>query len=444
MTHWRSILIAGLLIVPATYLLAFGPRGKPNATTGAVVVHYWEKWTNVEGDAIQRIVDRFNATVGAERGIFVDYNAITDVEKRMLVATAGGDPPDVAGLFDHVIPQFAEQNALLPLDELVAAHGVDTASFKPIWLDICRYRGRLYALPSTPYTIALLYNRRLFREAGLDPDRPPQTTAELLDDARKLTRRENGRLVQIGFSVSPQMLGWWHWVWPLFFDAQPWDGKRFRIDTPEARAAYEWIREYREWVGNADLLAFESVCIIEGPQNPFLDERLAMVFQGPWMTNWIRTYRPALDYGVARFPSVSRERPHSFASADVFVIPRGAPHVREAMTFLAWMMRPENLDELCAAHGKVSAFRTPSPGFYEQHRNPHVRTFDALADSPYAFGYPAMPMWSEAWTETLAMLESVLRGTRSPEAALAAAQARLDRVVDSYWRMARRRGRQEE
>jgi ABC-type glycerol-3-phosphate transport system substrate-binding protein len=436
----RTMIPAIVLGGPAILLLAFGPRGHVDVPTGRTVVRYWEKWTGVEGAAMQRIVDRFNATVGAGQGIWVDYNALGDVDKRMLVATAGGDPPDVAGLPDRFVPPYADQGALLPLDDLAREHGLDLDAFKPIWIDICRYQDTLYALPSTPYTIALYYNRRLFREAGLDPDRPPRTTAELNDFALRLTRTADDRIIQLGFTVSPAMLGWWHWAWPYFFGGQLWDGRQFRLDTPATHAAMTWILQRRQALGNARVLKFEATAgAIESAQNPFLSERLAMVFQGPWLANWARVYAPELDYGVAPFPAVTGDRSPVLASTDVFVIPRGSRHPREAMIFLRYVLEQETMEALCRAHGKVSPFRHPGAAFFANHRNPYIRIFDALAASPDAFGYPDMPTWSEAWVELLYLLETILRGARDTDEAIRATQAKIDSIVSSYERMAARR-----
>jgi ABC-type glycerol-3-phosphate transport system substrate-binding protein len=451
----RALLCLTVLGLPAAGLIVLGPRGQRDVPTGRVVVRYWEKWTGVEGAAVERIVQRFNQTVGAERGVWVDYNAVSDVDKRMLIATAGGDPPDVAGLFDHIVAQYADQGALLPLDKLVHEFGIDLETLKPVWLEIGRYDNRLYALPSTPYTIGLYYNRALFRAAGLDPDRPPRTTAELSDFAVRLTRRDaaTGRLVQLGFTSSPGMLGWWHWIWPFFFDGRLWDGQRVSLDSAATRAAIDWTIRQRVAMGsvgreppadpreaNGDVLAFEAAAgVIEGAQNPFLAGRLAMVFQGPWLANWARTYAPQLDYGVAAFPSSSLQRRHAFASSDVFVIPRGSRRPREAMTFLAYMMRQDVLEELCREHGKVSPFRVPREAFLDGHPNPHIRGFDALAAWPDAFGYPKMPAWAEVWTETLALHETVLRGASDPYRKLLETQGKLERVVSEYERMAARR-----
>lgn len=447
----RSAILTLILGLPAVALLAFGPRGHVEAPPGRTVVQYWEKWTGVEGAAIERLIDRYNATAGADANIWVDYNALGDVDKRMLIATAGGDPPDLAGLPDRFLATYADAGALLPLDDLVRESGIDLAAFKPIWLEICRYErrgphasgapgaddgGRLYGLPSTPFTIALYYNRALFRAAGLDPDRPPRTTAELNEYYLKLTRIENGRIVQCGFTTSPSMLGWWQWVWPYFFGGELWRDGRFTLDTPATHAALDWIVQRRNAVGNGRMLAFEaSAGAIESAQNPFLSGRLAMVFQGPWLANWARVYAPDLDYGVAAFPGVAADHTPVFASTDVFVIPRGARHVREAMHLLAWLTRQENLEELCRLHGKVSPFREPLPSFFADHPNPHIRAFERLAASPHTFGFPKMPTFAQADAATLQMLESVLRQTATPQQAIELAQRRMEAVVSEYWRM---------
>jgi len=441
-----GVLVIG---VPALALLAFGPRGRYGEPPERTVARYWEKWAGVEGQVMQRIVDRFNRTVGAEKSIWVEYNAVSSIEQRTLIATAGGDPPDVAGLYDFIVPQYADQGALRPLDDLARDAGVDLNTLKPVWLDICRYEGRLYALPSTPYTIGLYYNRELFRRAGLDPDRPPETIAEFtecvkrltLSDAVTLSNGEQGqRIVQAGFTPSTAMLGWWTWVWPCFFDGRLWDGQRCLIDAPAGRAAMHWIAELRQAQGVEPMLSFEATSgAIESAQNPFLSGRLAMVFQGPWLSNWLARYAPKLDYAVAPFPSITRERRNVFASTDVFVIPAGSRRPREAMTFLAYMMRQEVLEELCREHNKLSPFRTPGPNFYATHPNPHVRVFDEMANSACAFGYPPMPMWLRVLDELKQMLNVVLAFPERTDSAMETAQRKVDEIVGDYRRMAARR-----
>ncbi len=437
----RGAILLIVLGVPSLALVLFGPRQTEEVPAERMVLQYWEKWSGIEAQPMKRIVARFNETVGADRGIWVKYCAISNVEQRMLIATAGGDPPDVAGVFDHVVPQFAEQGALLVLDELVAQHGIDSVKFKPFLWDIGVYQDKVYALPSTPYTVALHYNRRLFREAGLDPDDPPETIAELDECARKLTvYNDEGRIVQAGFMPAPALLGWWHWVWPCYFNCRLWDGEKYRLETPEGLEALRWLARRRHETGIGAALDFEGTAgAIEGTQNPFISERMAMVLQGPWVANWVRSFNPGLDYGVVNFPSVSKEQRNTFVSADVFVIPKGASHLQEAMVFLKYVLQQEVMEELCKEQCKISPYVEPSPVFFDGHPNPHIRVFDEMAMSEYAFGHPQMPTFKQVSKEMLFMLESILQGVRSPEQAASDTQKKVDEIVADYNHMAERR-----
>lgn len=448
----RGLVLVLVLGVPAVGLLVFGPRGQHHVPPGRIVLRYWEKWTGVEGVAVKRLVDRFNQTTGAEKGIWVEYTPVSNVEQRTLIATAGGDPPDVAGLYDFIVPQFAAQSALLPLDDLAREFSIDASAFKPAWWQIGIYDNVLYAFPSSPYTIALYYNKRLFRDAGLDPEKPPRTIAEFNECARRLTKRsaDGKRIEQLGFTLSTSMLGWWPWIWPCFFDANLWDGKSFRIETPEGIAAMQWVVRNRREMADAGfdptktggagalsaILAFESAAgEIESAQNPFLSQRVAMIFQGPWLANWALKYAPDLDFGIAPFPSISADRQNNFASADVFVIPRSSRHPREAMVFLAFMLRQDVMEEMCREHGKVSPFLNPGADFFARHPNPHIRVFNDMADSPHAFGYPKMPMWAQA-VDTMKQLLDVAMRAESPDskaltAAIHETQQKMDRAVDA-------------
>ena len=87
--------------------LATEPAGA-GAARNDVVVQYWEKWTGVEQDAIQQIVDDFNDTVGKEKHIYVDMLSMSDIDQKTLVATAAGVAAGRGGFVGYENPQFGE------------------------------------------------------------------------------------------------------------------------------------------------------------------------------------------------------------------------------------------------------------------------------------------------------------------------------------------------
>src|SRR3954447_24814920 len=107
----RSAYIAlAILLVPVLWWLF---RPDPAPADGRVHIRYWEKWTGFEEEAMRKVVNAFNAR---QDRVFVDFLAVSQVDQKMLLATAGGNPPDVAGVWDSNVVVFADYNALRPLD----------------------------------------------------------------------------------------------------------------------------------------------------------------------------------------------------------------------------------------------------------------------------------------------------------------------------------------
>src|SRR5215208_3513579 len=126
-------LVIVLLLAAAGAVLAFGSRSEKRAPAEFVRIQYWEKWTGEEGRQMRQIVDWFNETVGKEKKIFVEYLSMSTVDQKTLVATAAGVPPDVAGVWDGQLVQFAAMDALEPLDQMAAEKGITPDYYKPIY-----------------------------------------------------------------------------------------------------------------------------------------------------------------------------------------------------------------------------------------------------------------------------------------------------------------------
>ena len=178
--------LMAMMIAAGLAILVFGPRPRSAGSGARVHIQYWDKWTGLEGDQMKEIVDEFNNTVGKEKGIWVDFVSMSQIDRKTLISTAGGVPPDVAGLWDPQVLQFASMNALEPLDDYARQYGMTRDKYKRVYYDGCQYKGKLYAIPSTVWCIAMLWNKAIFQEksaeiraAGLDPDQPPKTIAEL-------------------------------------------------------------------------------------------------------------------------------------------------------------------------------------------------------------------------------------------------------------------------
>ncbi len=403
---------------------------------------------------MQATIDAFNAS---QDKIVVDYYPTSQVDRKVLVATAGGDPPDVAGLWVQNIATFADANALMPLDDFIREDGMTTeawlARYYPIFAHICSYRGKVYAGISTPVVIALHWNKTLFREAGLDPERPPRTIKELDEFARKLTKRDaQGRITQMGF--LPQEPGWWPWIFARWFGGELFDGERVTVGTdPRNLAAMRWVAGYTAEYGRDDVRTFASGFAGHAlnPQSGFMNGKVAMVFQGVFFNNYIRQYKPGLDYGAGPWPeAVAGVKDFAMAEADVLVIPRGAKNPRAAWEFIKFAnthnpqarTREElsGIELTCYLQAKGSPLRSWSPFFEKQHPHPYIGIFRELSASPHAVSVPQVGLWQEYNREFMSVFEKTRLALAKPEEAITYCQKRMSESWARYQKSLRRHG----
>ncbi|MFH1498560.1 MAG: ABC transporter substrate-binding protein [Verrucomicrobiota bacterium] len=423
-------------------LSAFTP-----ATAEPIRITYWEKWSGFEADAMRAVVDQFNA---AQDRVFVDFVSMSQIDRKLIVATAGGDPPDVAGIWFAQLSSFADRAALTPLDPFIErdhdrpADTWLTETYPPVFAGMQRYRGHVYALISAPATNALYWNKTAFSEAGLDPEKPPRTLAELNAFSRRLTRRhaDTGALLRTGF--LPQEPGWFSYAYPAWFGGQLVDehGDIAIARDPANLAAARWERGFAETLGADQLKRFTSgFGAFASAQQAFFTGDVAMVFQGVWFDRFIAKFSPGLDYGVAPWPEATGREPgppgqaFTLADADLLVIPRGAKHPEAAWEFIRFATSA-NLDAtgrdqvsgvelLCLGQQKTSPLRRWSPWFEQNHPHPHIGLFRELAESPRAWHVPQIGVWTEYLREYNAAIQRVRLLDTTPSDALDYVQNRM-------------------
>jgi ABC-type glycerol-3-phosphate transport system substrate-binding protein len=467
----RTLMLA--LAGVAVFFLCLGGAAPETIPAGFVVVEYWEKWVGNEGAQMKSIVDDFNHTVGRDKHIFVRYLPMSTVDQKTLVSIAAGDPPDIAGIWDHEVPSFASLGALECLDDLAAARGINDKTYWPVFWNDCTYQGHLYGLISTPSTITLNYNKKMFhdvpperwRAVGLDPNdapnRAPRTLQELdqyaaaIDSVDAAGHRlpPGGMLDHAGYIP---LYSWYNAFLPYWFGGKIFDDKtqKFTLTSPETVKSFEWIASYTRRLGRRPMSDFQgSLGQFDSPQNPFLVQKVAMVMQGTWMGNYVYNLRPAMsevllprdqewklpdrrdnyEWGVAPFPAaVPGLNDVTCTNVDIVAIPRGAHHKNEAFEFLAYLCRQDVTEKLNSLHSKNSPLRKVSPEFLKNHPNPYIDISQQLAASPHAVGIPRILIWTETAKELTDAAQAIGVEGGDPATVLAGVQARLQEKYDRY------------
>ncbi len=120
------------------------------------------------------LVDPFNSA-HADEDLAIDFRG-AELDKQLRVAMLSGSGPDIvytAG--PSYVASMAQAGQLLPLDDYATKLGW-TDRILPVFIELGKYNGKLYALPKTYETLGLFYNKTLFEKNGWTP---PTTIAEL-------------------------------------------------------------------------------------------------------------------------------------------------------------------------------------------------------------------------------------------------------------------------
>ena len=424
-------------------------------------ITYWEKWNGFEGEAMDAVVSDFNAleVAHAKRDphyapIEVEKVTVTKLEQKLLIAIAGGNPPDLAGNYSFTVAAYAEHGALTELGPLLAKTSFDRERYIEHYLRLGEYRGKTWALPIAPVSTALVLNKRLFEEAGLDPEKPPTTIEELDAYAEKLTKWEvtspsgekyvasgylpevpaaQKRLLQVGFLPNEPL--WWLFGWGDFFGGRLLEGSdKVSTASPANIRGFDWVASYSQKLGVGVIKRFRSgFGNSSSPQSAFLSGKVAMVMQGVWIHNFIEKYAPGLSWSAAPFPYPAGHpelAQTTRADADMLMIPKGSPHLQEALQFMDYASTQAALEKLCLGQQKFTPLKHVSDDFWRAHPNPYIRLFRELALSKNAVAIPQTAIWNEYNRELSNATDRIQNLKEPPAQALAEVQTKMQAALD--------------
>lgn len=293
-----------------------------------------ESWMGIQKEAkeFERLHPDIEVVMGVPGG-----RGTMDPQK-LMTAIAGGTPPDVIWQDRFTISGWASRDAFRPLDDLIARDSVNPNDFYKASWEEASYQGHVYALPYGTDCRALFYNRALFREVGLDPNKPPKTWKELENYAKKLTKFENGKPVRMGFIPNYGNSWLYLYGWQNGGEFMSQDGRTCTLNDPKIVEALQWMVHFYDMLGGRAKVVsgFESGFQGLGA-DPFLIGKVAMKIDGNWCLDNIARYKPDLDFGVAPPPVPEGHPVISWAGGFSLVIPRGCKHVNEAWEFILWM-----------------------------------------------------------------------------------------------------------
>jgi multiple sugar transport system substrate-binding protein len=196
--------------------------------------------------------------------------------------------------------------------------------------------GRLYGLPTANYSMGLLYNRAVFTKAGLDPDRPPKTWAEVRTAAQKIAALGNGMVGYADFSKNNQ--GGWHLTAEIYStggEVVAKDGDKYRaaFNNEGTRTLLQTLKDMR-WTDNS--MGSKQLLEIPDVQRMMGAGKLGMYIAAPDnVPTLVKQFEGRYeDYGLAPMPGgVST----LIGGEGYMMNPKASPEkIKAGLTWLQW------------------------------------------------------------------------------------------------------------
>lgn len=229
-----------------------------------------------------------------------EYFPWESMEDTYTVALKNDAGPDI---LDHVIywtALFQSMGKLLPVNDLMEAENFDLNDFFEAPVDGLTFDGQLYGLPYQNETQSLIYNKTLFKNAGLDPENPPKTWPELLEYAKKLTSGDVYGFGLCGDNVTNSTDQVFTIILCNGGEIISDDNKKCLLNEPAAVEAVQY------WV---DMLNKDKVVPESSLENDntslmelFYNEKVAMIMQGNYAIPSILEANPDIEMGTVLAP----------------------------------------------------------------------------------------------------------------------------------------------
>jgi len=390
------------------------------------------------GGPITKIIDQYAADFQKENPTIkvtpIYAGTYQETIVKALTAHKSGTPPVISVLLSTDMFSLIDEDAIIPIDNFVKTDADKKwlGSFFPAFMKNSQTEGKTWGVPFQRSTIVLYYNKEAFKEAGLDPNKPPATWAEQIEYAKKLTKRDaSGNVTQWGMQVPSS--GFPYWLFQAFttqngVELMNQAGDTTHYDKPEVVQALQY------W---ADLSAKHKVMapgVIEWGTTPkdFFEKKTAMM----WTTTGNLTNvknNAKFDFGVAML-AAGKKRGSPTGGGNFYVFKKSTPEQQAAaVKFIQWITSPERAAQWGIDTGYVAvradAWETPVMKKY-------VEGFPAAAVARDQLQYSVAELSThENQRVTKALndgLQAALTGAKTPEQAMKDSQAEAARILRPY------------
>ena len=405
-TNTKVILIVSIVVVliiaGAAYLLY-----KPAPSQAVKIVVAARKGTYSEG--LKLAAKEYEAKTGIKVEVVeFDYAGLHEKLAQEVVQATGAY--DVVMMDDPWLPEFASSGLLVPLDSLLAQRGGVDPDFIGSAVNVCRYKGKLYAIPYVGNVQLFVYNKQLFAKYGL-PE--PKTWGDVLHAAEVIHDKEGiAGYVFRAAKGNPIVTNLLPIFWGSGVEVVDNEGN-VDLDTPRAVQVFNFILELKRY-------APEGTENFNSPEVKAALANKATAMSIVW-PGWV----PNLDTKVWKVIVPPGSKP--MIGAWLLGIPKSSRHQKEALDFILFVTSREMQKKLALEAGvpptRKSVYQDPDvvakyPWYPVQ--------LSALENSKMR---PRLPQWKRIEDTLANYWHQAFTGQMSPEAALKGAAQEVRAIL---------------
>ena len=300
-----------------------------------------------------------------------------DYVAKVGAAAGSGDLPDLFAADIVYVPNWTKAGLFSDLTESIGALPY-ADKINQGHVQAGTYDGKKYVLPFVLDLSVIFWNKALYKEAGLDPERGPTTLDEFKQQAlavQKLDRKDVYGTYFGGNCGGCNVFTWFPMIWASGEEVMTADGTKSLLNGPAAQQVYRTWRDLQT-----------AGAIAPGAKDETGATWVAAFQQGkigvmPYPATLLPTASKTVDVGVTAIPGVSAGQGSTFVGGDGIGISKDSTKTQQAWNFLSWLTSEKAQIDVLAA-GDSSVARTDLTDNRYAAKDPRVVTINKAAAAP--------------------------------------------------------------
>ncbi|MBO0588031.1 ABC transporter substrate-binding protein [Sporosarcina sp. E16_8] len=161
-----------------------------------VSIEFWHAMSGTGQESLDSIVKGFNDSQDKFE-VVAEFQGTYEESLTKLRGVGGTkDAPAITQVFEVGTKYMIDSGYIEPIQSFIDKDNYDLSQLEENILNYYKVDGELYSMPFNSSTPVMVYNKDAFKEAGLDPEKAPETFSEVINAAAKLKKGE-----MYGFSM---------------------------------------------------------------------------------------------------------------------------------------------------------------------------------------------------------------------------------------------------